>query len=308
MNPYLRSSSADVLQRAHSQLSQLSASTAASAAPAASAQPAPSLQQLMRDDPVRAAAAHAAAALHVADRSMGAQRAQVAPPPPTPPRSEPEEASSPPPPPQSFDDVLANVRVDASAFSGRREALEAQLERSRQLLAEAAALGRGARPLTAAELTAAEAPPPPAAARPEEAASPQPEHAAPAAPPSSELTRAFSQLALQTQLDPKAQLAPEPEPEPELEPVVPADSSLPAHLRRRNVSGIGTSLLSYRDGGAVGEAVGGAAETSSIRTTSSASDWRVEFLRAHYPFPRSFASPPLPRLVCPALLHVASRK
>eukprot|EP01046_Picozoa_sp_COSAG06_P053432 COSAG06_NODE_9238_length_1949_cov_34.450811_3_plen_106_part_01 len=80
MNPYLRSSSADVLQRAHSQLSQRSASTAASAAPAASAQPAPSLQQLMRDDPVRAAAAHAAAALHVADRSMGAQRAQVAPP------------------------------------------------------------------------------------------------------------------------------------------------------------------------------------------------------------------------------------
>eukprot|EP01046_Picozoa_sp_COSAG06_P065811 COSAG06_NODE_16333_length_1006_cov_118.106946_1_plen_239_part_10 len=239
MNPYLRSSSADVLQRAHSQLSQLSASTAASAAPAASAQPAPSLQQLMRDDPVRAAAAHAAAALHVADRSMGAQRAQVAPPPPTPPRSEPEEQ------PQSFDDVLANVRVDASAFSGRREALEAQLERSRQLLAEAAALGRGARPLTAAELTAAEAPPPPAAAGPEAAASPQPEHAATAAPPSSELTRAFSQLALQTQLDPKAQLAPEPE--PELEPVVPADSSLPAHLRRRNVSGIGTSLLSYRD-------------------------------------------------------------
>lgn len=48
-------------------------------------------------------------------------------------------------------DVLAAARVDAVQFSKRKQALDAQLQRSQQLLAAAAALGQGPRPPPAAE-------------------------------------------------------------------------------------------------------------------------------------------------------------
>lgn len=110
--------------------------------------------------------------------------------PPPPPMEEPQEAE-----PRH---VLETSRVDAVQFSQRKQALDAQLQHSRELLAAAKALGTGVRPLAAAEAHA------PAMAQDELATSVQHDDA----------TRPNSSFA-QSYSHPQPQVEPDPEPEPE---------------------------------------------------------------------------------------------
>ncbi len=250
MEPSSRSSSMDVLSRVGRELQ-------GRAAPGVNAR-GPTLTETLRNDPISRATMIAGRALSTADRANGGlaraislRSGPVAAPPPM--EEAVATAAAPPrPPPQSLSDVLASSRVGAVQFSQRNQALEAQLQRSRQLLAAAAALGQGTRPLPAANTLE------PAATQPstEIVLPPRPyvDHpptqlALPArydAATRYEAAGARSQSHSQTWREPE----PEPEQEPEPEPQLHASTTSPLGARR-----------------------------SPMRTVSGASDWRAEFLR-----------------------------
>ena len=192
------------------------------------------------------------------------------------PYSEPVMSTS--PPLLTSHDLLGAIREDRTAGLSRRAALDAQLALSRSLIAQARALGDGVRP------------PPPLPQRAAEEAEPEP----------SQLTPAFSSLAVQQemQLEPEAEPPVAPQP---LEAVLPIGQTLledarawpepvlPSHLKRRNVS----STTSWSSPPADDRtSVTSSAPPSTLppeRTASRPSlalgragldDWRTNFLKA----------------------------
>jgi hypothetical protein len=242
-----RSSSMDVLSRVGREL-QARGTTSANVGHF-------SLTETLRNDPISRVTMIAGRALNTADRANqgGLGRAiSLAEPPPMEEAEAPAVAPPAPPPlppPQSLPDVLAASRVSAVQFSQRNQALEAQLQRSRQLLAAAAALGQAARPLPAADALAVAQPSPEAVLGPPRAYVDQPPtELAPPARHDAATRLGAAGARSQSHSRPWQEL--EPEPEPEREPQMHACTESPLGARR-----------------------------SPMRTVSGVSDWRAEFLR-----------------------------
>eukprot|EP01043_Picozoa_sp_COSAG02_P017804 COSAG02_NODE_816_length_16859_cov_15.645764_10_plen_398_part_00 len=224
----------------------------------------PTLTETLRNDPISRATMIAGRALSTADRANGGlaqaislRSGPVADPPPMeeavataaamPPQPPQPQLQPQPHPPQSLSDVLPSPRVGGVQFN---QALEAQLQRSRQLLAAAAALGQGTRPLPAADTLEPAVPQPPTEV---------------ALPPRPYVDHPPTQLALPARHDAvtrteaagarsqsQSQTWREPEPEPELKPETQLHTSTTSPLGARR---------------------------SPLRTVSGFSDWRAEFLR-----------------------------